>query len=181
MSNPIAMLFISIFAVIIMFLVPAYQIAAKQDDLAHQLVSTETTKFVDSVRTKGYVTAKMLADFKAKIEVGSYLFRLEMVHEKKIYTPIYTDPSDFTSFTGEYEIQYEEFHAQQINDYLYNGGNPKKNVKYKMSEGDFFSVRVENMNKTQASILFDSFQGIPGGNNPVIVMPYGGMVLNENY
>lgn len=179
MSNSVSLLFVSIFAIIIMFFVPSYQMAQKQDDLAHQLVYTETVKFVDAVRTKGYVTAEMLEEYQSKIEVGSYIYRIDMVHEKKMYTPIYTTPQDITSFTGEYEVQYDEFHTKQINDFLYN--NPATETRYKMSAGDFFNVEVKNLNKTQANILLDFFQGVTGGDTPTIVVPYGGLILNENY
>ena len=178
MGNNVGLLFVSIFAVVIMFFVPSYQMAQKQDDLAQQLVYTETVKFVDAVRTKGYLTADMLEEYQAKIEVGSYVFRMEMVHEKKMYTPVYRNPQDLASFTGEYLVQYDEFHTKQINDYLYSGSGDKR---YKMSEGDFFTVKVENINKTQANILLDFFQGIAGGDSPTIVVPYGGLILNENY
>lgn len=179
MSNTIPMTFLSIFAVILIFFVPSYQIAQKQDDLAQQLVYTKTVKFVDSVRTKGYLTPEMLEEFRSEIEVGSYVYRIEMVHEKKMYTPVYKNPADLASFTGDYVIQYDEFHTKQIEDYLYNGSS--KDKKYKMQAGDFFNVHVENLNRTQANVLLDFFQGVAGGDTPTIVVPYGGLVLNENY
>ncbi len=181
MSNSVQLFFLTIIAVVVITLIPAYQTAVKQDDLAQQVAYTETTKFVDSVRTKGYLTPQMLEEYKSKIEIGSYVYRVEIVHEKKMYNPVFTDPKDSSTFTGEYLVQYDEFHTKQIEDYLYNSGKDIKTVKYKMSEGDFFTVNIKNINTTMSTILLDAFQGITSGNTSVINVPYGGMIINENY
>lgn len=177
MDSKIGILFISIFAIIIMFIVPSYQLAQKQDDLAQQVVYTETTKFVDSVRSKGYVTQQMIDEFLAKINIGSYVYRLDMKHEKNFYNPIFENVNDPLSFTGEYEVHYEEFHTHQINQFLTS--QPKG--KYKMRAEDFFSVRIENVGQTSANIILNALQGTIYDDTPSIIVNYGGKVLNENY
>lgn len=177
MENKIGILFISIFAVIIMFIVPSYQLAQKQDDLAQQVVDTETAKFVDSVRSKGYLTQQMINEFMAKINIGSYVYRMDMKHEKNFYNPIFEDVNDPLSFTGEYDVLYEEFHTHQINEFFTS--NPKG--KYKMRAEDFFSVHIENVGQTSSNIILNALQGTIYDDTPSIIVHKGGKVLNENY
>lgn len=180
MPNPISKIFAVILGVLLMFYVPIYQSYQKQDDLIYQNVKQAVTQFVDNVRTKGYITPKMYEDFQNEISVGTYLFRTDITHKQKVYTPVYTDTN---TFTGEYTVDYDEYYWAQIEKFLFDKTNviPKEDRMYKLQQGDFFSVHVENMTKTKSTMLFDFLTGGAGGNDIVISVPYGGMVLNEDY
>jgi hypothetical protein len=54
------------------------------------------------------------------------------------------------------------------------------NRRYTMSTGDFFKVTVVNTNRTNATLIRDFLNN---GNTATekIVIPYGGMVENEDY
>ncbi len=182
--NPISKVFAVILAVLLLFFVPVYQSYQKQDDLAYQVAYQAVTNFVDNVRTKGYITPQMYEDFQRDLSVGStILYKTEIVHEKKVYSPVYTDPTDPSTFTNEYQVDYDEFYWDQISPFLFdeNSSTPKKDRMYKLSAGDFFTVEIENMTKTKSTMLFDFLTGGLGGNDNVISIPYGGMVLNEDY
>ncbi|MCP1161199.1 hypothetical protein [Bacillus infantis] len=184
MPNPISKVFAVILAVLLLFFVPVYQSYQKQDDLAYQVAYQAVTNFVDNVRTKGYITPQMYEDFQRDLSVGStILYKTEIVHEKKVYSPVYTDPTDPSTFTNEYQVDYDEFYWDQISPFLFdeNSSTPKKDRMYKLSAGDFFTVEIENMTKTKSTMLFDFLTGGLGGNDIVISIPYGGMVLNEDY
>ncbi|WP_066298028.1 hypothetical protein [Bacillus sp. FJAT-29937] len=185
MPNPISKVVTVILAVLLLYYVPTYQSYQKQDDLAYQVAYQAVTKFVDNVRTKGYITPQMYEDFQRDLTVGSgsILYRTEIVHEKKIYTPVYTDPTNPASFTNQYVVDFDEYYWEQIHPFLFDESSPtpKEQRMYKLTAGDFFSVHVENMTKTKATMLFDFLTGGLGGNDVVISIPYGGMVLNEDY
>lgn len=180
MPNIISKIFALILCALLLFFVPVYQSYQKQDDLVYQVAKQAVTNFVDNVRTKGYITPQMYEDFQREMNIGTYLFRTEMVHEQKVYTPIYTDTN---IFTGQYKVDYDEYYWEQIEKFLFDETNliNKKDLMYKLQQGDFFSVHVENMTKTKSTMLFDFLTGGPGGNDIVISIPYGGMVLNEDY
>ncbi|MER2005895.1 MAG: hypothetical protein ABS939_00465 [Psychrobacillus sp.] len=180
MPNILAKVFGVLLGVLLMFYIPVYQSYQKQDDLTYQVAKQAVTNFVDNVRTKGYITPQMYEDFQREMNIGTYLFRTEVVHEQKVYTPIYTDNQ---TFTGQYTVDYDEYYWKQIEKFLFDESNviPKEERMYKLQQGDFFSVHVENMTKTKSTMLFDFLTGGAGGNDIVISIPYGGMVLNEDY
>lgn len=169
------------FALLILYSI--YQNYKIQDDLAYQNAYNTVTQFVDNVRTKGYITPKMYEDFQNELDIGNYHFDIEMEHKQKIYTPDYTDPKDTNSFTGEYVVDYDEYYKDQIENVLYRDtSKPTDERMYKMQQDDFFSVSVENQNKTNASMIFDFLTNNAGdakGNS--IDVSYGGMILNEDY
>ncbi len=183
MPNAISKLFAVLLLVVAVIFVPVYQSYQRQDDLAYQVAYQAVTDFVDNVRTKGYITPKMVEDFEGRIELESYLYKADFVHQKKVYTPVYTDPTNPASFTGEYTVDYDEYFNEQIMQVLYGDTDPTpiEDRRYYLSIGDFFSVHIENQTRTRTSMLLGFLTGGFGGDGIEIVIPYGGMVLNEDY
>lgn len=183
MPNAISKLFAVLLLVVAIIFVPVYQSYQRQDDLAYQVAYQAVTDFVDNVRTKGYITPKMVEDFEGRLELESYLYKTDFLHEKKVYTPIYTDPTNPATFTGDYTVDFDEFYNAQIMPVLFDEMNSieKDERFYYLSAGDFFSVYVENITRTRSSMLFDFLTGGFKGDGVEIVIPYGGMVLNEDY
>jgi len=166
-----------------MFYVPTYQNLEKQEDIAYLNTYQVVTDFVDNVRTKGYITPQMYEDFQQKLHVGDVLYNVEMVHKHKYYHPVYTDPSDPTTFTGKYVVDYDEYYWEQIKEQLYGkNAGPEEDRMYKLEEGDYFGVYVENKTKFKSTMLLEFLTGKIGDHDPVVIsVPYGGMVLNEDY
>ncbi|MBO0589272.1 MULTISPECIES: hypothetical protein [unclassified Sporosarcina] len=183
MPNAFSKVFVVILLVIMIIFIPVYQSYKAQDDLAYQVAFQAVTNFVDNVRMKGYISPQMVEDFESSLEIGSYLYKTEYVHQKKVYTPVYEDPTNPATFKDEYIVTKDEYFKSQILDYLYKEPNkkPKNDRKYLMTVGDTFNVNVENMTRTKASLLFDYLTGGNRGNGVVISIPYGGMILNEDY
>lgn len=184
MPNFISKFFASLIALGVLFLFPTYQIYKKQEDLAYLNAYQTVTEFVDNVRTKGFITSQMVEDFQQQLHLGDVLYDVEMVHKHKIYTPVYTNTSDLNSYTGEYSVDYEEFFVTQIMDYLYgdSGKGPIESRKYKLEKDDYFEVYVENKTKFKSTMLFDYITLNASSDNAVVIsIPYGGMVLNEDY
>lgn len=183
MPNILSKVFALIMLVLVMIFVPIYQSYKNQDDLAQQVAYQAVTNFVDNVRTKGYISPQMIEDFETRLEIGTYLFKTEFTHEKKVYTPVYTDPTNPASFTGDYTVDFDDYHKSQIMPYLFNdlSSVPKNERKYLMTAGDFFTVQVENITRTKSSMLFDFLTGGNSGDGVNILIPYGGLVLNEDF
>lgn len=171
-------------AILLLFIIPLLNNFEHQDDLAELNTQNAVTRFVDSVRNKGYITPKMYNEFVTELEQTKYVFDVELTHEKKTYYPVYTDPADASTFTGEYIVDYQNYYSKQILDVLF----PKSDLPlehdsrvYKLTEGDFFTVDVKNKNKTNATILREFLTFGHTSNNVIIHFPYGGMVHNEDY
>lgn len=74
MSNSVSKLFAAFLALLLMYVVPSAELARRQDDLSRMVVYQSATKFVDSVRTKGYITPTMYNDFLRELEAtGMYM------------------------------------------------------------------------------------------------------------
>lgn len=163
-----------IFAVVVMFLFPAQHTFQRQDEIVEEKVDLETTKLVDSIRTKGYISADMLNKFQSQIGLSNYMFKVDIVHEKKMYVPIYDDPNNLNTYKGDYEIHYENFYTKDIYDYIY-----KQKKNYQLSADDFITIKVQNKVKTNASFFKDFLTFSFTDDSPEIFVQYGGMILNE--
>lgn len=166
-----------------MFYYPAYQTFEKEEDIAYLNTYQVVTEFVDNVRMKGYITPKMYEEFQQKLHIGDVLYDVEMVHKHKYYHPVYSDPSDPNTFTGEYVIEYDEYYWEQIKEQLFGDSTvPYEERMYRLEEGDYFGVHVKNKTKFKSTMLLDFLTGNIGDDNSERVsVPYGGMVLNEDY
>lgn len=154
----------------------------KQDDISEVVVLNSVTHFVDSVRDKGYITPTMYSEFVDRMSLTGNIYDIQMVHRHKRYDPIYNDVG---IFLGGYHVNYEEFFNAQINEKLFPR-NSTENVEspnriYKFESGDFFDVTVKNTNRTMGTLMNDVLTGGINNLNEKIVIPYGGMVLNEDY
>ena len=182
--NAVSKIVAILLAIVVMIYLPTYQTFKKEEDLAYLRAYQAVTDFVDNVRMKGYITPAMYEDFQRELHLGSpVLYKVEMTHKHKVYTPVYTDPANINSFTGKYEVQYDEFYQDQILDYLFkNPASANEKWMYKLEKDDFFQVVIENKNKFKSTMLFDFLTFNAGEENTtVIYVPYGGMVLNEDY
>ena len=184
MSNSVSKWFAAFLAVLLLYVVPAGESARRQDDLSRIVVYQSVTKFVDSVRTKGYVSPQMYQDFMRELDVTGNLYDVVMEHQHKKYVPNYSDPSDPGTFQGSYSVLFDAYYEKEILGRLFpESDSPPagSNRVYKLTAGDFFQVSIRSQNRTPSLLLFDALTGSNLGNKPAIWFPYGGMVLNEDY
>ena len=185
MPNAISKVFAIILAALVMFYFVTYQNYKKQEDLAYIHTYQEVTKFVDSVRMKGYITPKMYEQFELGLHQGNeILFDIEILHEQKKYQPVYTNGTAFqpATFTGKYQVQYDEYFKQQLFDVLYDESVPYNQRMYKLQKDDYFTVTVQNKTKFKSTMLLSMLTGgAAGTTDTTLYFPYGGMVLNEDW
>ncbi|MEF2964207.1 hypothetical protein V3851_00065 [Paenibacillus sp. M1] len=171
-------------ALILMFAYPLYQQAQRQDQLSQIVVHSAVTEFVDASRTKGYITPTMYSDLTRKLGATGNQYEIEMEHLHKKYSPDYSDPANENSFKNSFTTYFDGHYTDEIMNRLFPDNTLPVNSldrRYVMTEGDFFTVKVKNINRTMATILQDFFLNGNTGDNTRIYMPYGGMVINEDY
>lgn len=184
MDNPVSKIVAFLIAVVLIIWVPVYQSFEKQDALAYHQAYQSVTTFVDNVRNKGYITPDMYNDFQDELELGSYLFNVDLVHEEKVYKPVYTDAADPTTFQGKFDVHYDNYYNAQIFDVLFPNTNaPIEHPSriYKFQVGDYFKVHVSNKAVTNASTLRNFLTLGKTGTEDILEIPYGGSILNEDY
>lgn len=174
--------FALILALVLMFFWPISSALNKQDDISEIVVLNAVTKFVDSVRDKGFITPTMYNDFYNQLALTGNTYDIQMEHLHKRYDPVYSDDG---VFLGDFVVNYEGFYNAQIYEKLFpknsTEGIDSPNRVYKLAAGDFFYVTVKNTNRTPATLINDILTGTIHAPNEKIVIPYGGMVLNEDY
>ncbi len=77
--------FVSIF---LLFIFPVYMAFEKKDDIAYVLALRYTQEFVDSARSKGYITSDMYAEFRQKLAVTGNHYDITMTHEQVKLEPL---------------------------------------------------------------------------------------------
>jgi hypothetical protein len=181
-GNYIEKVFVLIIAVALLYMWPISSAMDKQDDISEIVVMNAVTKFVDSVRDKGFITPTMYNEFVDQMALTGNTYDIAMEHLHKRYDPNYNDAG---VFLGGFNVNYEGFYNAQINDKLFPRNSTDKidnpSRIYKLAAGDFFSVTVKNTNRTPGTLISDILTGNINAPNEKIVVPYGGMVLNEDY
>jgi hypothetical protein len=196
--------FALILAVLILYMFPISETYERQDDISYIVALESVTSFVDSARKLGYITPTMYDELVKNLEKTGNTYNIVMEHQHKQYIPVYIyqeDPGYAVEaakrgitdnrpiFLDNYVTQYDAYHTQDILEVLFPEVDPADpdppDVRdprrfYRMSVGDTFKVTVTNTNRTNATVIRDI---LTGGNTPNerIVIPYGGMVENEDY
>jgi len=182
MGNYLAKAFALILAILLLFIWPISTALNKQDDISGIVIMHTVTQFVDAVRDKGFITPTMYNQFADQMALTGNTYDIQMEHQHKRYDPNYSDAG---VFLGGYNVNYETFYNAQINDKLFPRNSSDRidspNRVYKLAAGDFFSVTVKNTNRTTGTLINDILTGSINAPNEKIVIPYGGMVLNEDY
>lgn len=184
MSNSISKWFAALLALLLLYVVPAGELSRRQDDLSRLVVYQSVTKFVDGVRTKGYITPTMYNDFIQELAATGNEYDVQMEHQHKKYHPVYADPADPDTFLHRYEVVYDAYYQEDLMRYLFPDSEQPKDDEsrmYRLTVGDLFQVRVQSLNRTPGMVMLDALTGANSGGKAAIAFPYGGLVLNEDY
>lgn len=182
MLNPVSKILAALLAVLLLYVVPAIQQALRQEDITLLAANHSLTEFVDSVRTKGYISPVMYEEFSRNLEAAGRNYEVEMEHQHKTYHPEYTDPADPSTFQQEYSIQYQNHYTSELLAVIFpNNIEPRdsKERKYLLEAGDYFTVSIHPKDadalSAWTSMLYHSEARQEQSSH------YGGMVLNEDY
>lgn len=149
-------------AVTLLFLLPLLYFAERQETVEQLYLITETTDFVDTVRTTGRMTQEAYEDFLTKLGELPERYEVKMTgrHQR-------IELSDQTLF-----LYNEEFYEKQIEETLRQEG------EYCFKEGDFFRVVLVK----RSDSLFGGLRSrwIPGFTDTgAVSVYYGGMVCYD--
>lgn len=178
MLESVRMFFTICLAIICMVVYPTVVISDNAFEDAKEFTRAATQDFVNKVRNKGYVDNRDYSDFINKINSTSYTFDVEMEHYNKTYEPLYGDPNNFYTFTGNFEVIYEGYYTNEILEIIYDTSYPEHDPRrrYNMKEGDLFNVRIYSEKRSVGSII----KGVLTREvKDVIAYRYGGMIRNE--
>lgn len=184
MSNALSLMAAALVACLLLYLYPVSQSYEQQDQISYNIVYKSVTTFVDSVRSKGYISPAMYNDFMNELDKSGNLYEIEMQHDQKLYNPVYDNPSDASTFQNRYEVYYDSVYTEDILSVLYPENElpvSDSERKYLLKQYDSFSVTVTNSNTTKATLVRNLLNLSDSGNKVRIYLPYGGMVLNEDY
>lgn len=191
MGNILSKILAIILGCLLLYVVPTYYTYIGQDDISKLVVKQAVVNFVDSVRNKGYISPAMYMEFESNLLASGNDYSIEMVHSKKRYDPDCDRNGNSMNrpdcnHDGNFDVivNYDEYVTQDILKVLFPDNNwpvDDKRRLYMMSVGDFFYVKVQNINKTSATAVREFLTGSNFGTAPVLVVPYGGMVYNEDY
>lgn len=182
--NAISKMIAAILAVLLLYVFPIADSYEKQDDISFLITNKLIVNFADSVRNKGHITPAMYNDLVQALGLTGNTFDIQIEHLHKRYTPVYTDPADSGTFQLKFEVNYDGFYHEQIMSVLFPDNGllvDDPNRIYKLNVGDYVSVTVRNTNRTNATLLRDFLNQSNTGDGTIINIPYGGMVLNEDY
>ncbi|PQP81806.1 hypothetical protein C0Q44_19190 [Paenibacillus sp. PCH8] len=183
MINAASKLLAVLLAVLLLYVYPAAETADRQDDIARMTATQNVTRFVDSVRTKGYISPRMFAEFEEQLAQTGNVYEVSMEHLHKKYVPHYTDPIVTNSFAGTYEVVQDGYYSAQIRERLFpsSGAASVDDLvrRYKLTTGDFFTVTLKNSNRTPSMLIREWLSGTAQAS--AVFIAYGGMVLNEDY
>lgn len=183
MINAVSKLLAVLLAVILLYVYPAAETADRQDDIARMTVVQTVTRFVDAVRTKGYISPAMFAEFEEQMARTGNAYEISMEHLHKKYVPHYSDPMDQSTFSGTYQTVQDGYYSAQIKAKLFPSSSvmalDDRGRRYTLAMGDFFTVTVKNTNRTPAMLIREWLNG--SAQAAAVFATYGGMVLNEDY
>lgn len=157
-------------AVMLLFISPLLYMAQKQDSISQLYISTETTRFIDSIKNSGYVSKIMYEDFIKKIDMTGNLYQIEITHCHQRVEPLV-------------DINTNDI-LQDFNVYFYNTYEEEifeafdRNEDYFFNRGDYISILVSNRNKTTAVSIMENIIS-KDIEDTQIVVTYGGMIRDE--
>lgn len=155
-------------AAILLFIFPLMAMSDRTDDISQLSVQTETTEFVDNVRTTGVLSLNSYDKYVNRISSTGNAFDVEM--EIKVLDENPGKKVTQAEATKLGENVYYSLYTSQIMDELNEKGS------YILKEGDFFSTTAKNTNATISQQLKNAFYKVVGNDTYSISGSHGGIV-----
>lgn len=186
MKDNLSIIFALIISVFLIVLLPLYSILDRQDSMSYNVVLTQTTNFVDSIRNNGFLDLKSYNDYMASLRSTGNTYKVTLEAYRKILIPETDKEGNVVKDTYTEEI--ELYNTQDILEIL-SGNLEEDNVKlqetnqkegvYLFNKNDEIYVKVYNTNTTAGSIIYKFIAGVD--NSEVINISYGGIINNVNW
>ena len=155
-------------AAILMFVFPVMTMADRTDDVSQLTVQTETTEFVDEIRTTGKITPQRYEQFVEAINSTGNLYDIEIEIKVLDDNPGKKSVQVQRDKLGE-NYYYEVFDSQVME-------KIDANDPYLLKEGDIVAVKVKNTSQTLSQQFKNFFYTVIGNDTYTIAADHGGIV-----
>lgn len=155
-------------AAILMFVFPVMTMADRTDDVSQLTVQTETTEFVDEIRTTGKITPQRYEQFVEAINSTGNLYDIEIEIKVLDDNPGKKSVQVQRDKLGE-NYYYEVFNSQIME-------KIDANDPYLLKEGDIVAVKVKNTSQTLSQQFKNFFYTVIGNDTYTIAADHGGIV-----
>lgn len=150
-----------IVAVVIFFILPVYVAYEKRDDISYALALKMTTDFVENVKSKGYISSDMYADYITKLAVTENSYDIYLEHTAKKYNPViysYTDDLKTIRAKFDYNLYKDEYKQGQITIGSGNYAGTYNNLilAYDLSEKIYTQEQILAMISTNQNALAEA-------------------------
>ena len=152
-------------AAILMFVFPVMTMADRTDDVSQLTVQTETTEFVDEIRTTGKITPQRYVE---SINSTGNLYDIEIEIKVLDDNPGKKSVQVQRDKLGE-NYYYEVFNSQVME-------KIDANDPYLLKEGDIVAVKVKNTSQTLSQQFKNFFYTVIGNDTYTIAADHGGIV-----
>ncbi len=184
MRDTVSIIFAAIFMVLVIIILPLFSILDRQDNISYNVVLTQTTKFVDEIRTNGFITESAYAAYISSLASTGNTYKVTLEAYKHSLIPATDQYGNVIadSYVDELELYntsdiLAHLGGEKINVEAENS-NKKENV-YLFEKSDEIYVRVYNTNVTAGSIMYNMIVGAV--DTKVIDITYGGAINNVNW
>ena len=155
-------------AAILMFVFPVMTMADRTDDVSQLTVQTETTEFVDEIRTTGKITPQRYEQFVEAINSTGNLYDIEIEIKVLDDNPGKKSVQVQRDKLGD-NYYYEVFNSQVME-------KIDANDPYLLKEGDIVAVKVKNTSQTLSQQFKNFFYTVIGNDTYTIAADHGGIV-----
>lgn len=172
-----------IIVMVALFIAPLVSMSSTNDAITQSTVYDISSEFVDDVRECGYVSQERYLSFITELDNTGILYNVEMIHSHNTINPVF-DEQDVTTESGATVKQQvvvdtnsttEYYYQDEILDKVYSSDGV-----YTMTQGDTFSIKVYNRDKTMAQRIRQMVFNYVDGSHPIYVQ-YGGVIRDEDY
>ena len=173
MGDSLGTVIVIAIAAILMFVFPVMTMADRTDDVSQLTVQTETTEFVDEIRTTGKITPEKYDQFVQSITSTGNLYDVDI--EVKVLDENPGVKTTQTSYTkiGE-NIYYTQYTTQILNEIEQNDKHKKV-----LKEGDIVTVKALNTNTTIAQLLRNFLYRVAGNDTSSIAASHSGIITSN--
>lgn len=157
-------------AAILMFIFPLMAMADRSDDISQLSVQTETTEFVDDVRTTGKLTAAKYQNYVEKISATGNTYDVQLKIQRLDENPGKKTSQVEATKIGE-NVYYSEYTTQILKD-LESGS-------VLLKEGDIVTASAKNTNTTMSQELKSFIYKVTGNDQYSISAEHSGIVTTN--
>lgn len=155
-------------ASILMFVVPLFTIADRNDDIAQLTVQTETARFVDQIIRLGKINKNNYNEFVSSINSSGNSYDIEI--EVKILDENLSKSETIANSSSIGKNVYYSIFTSQVEDKFINNEN------IILKEGDMISIKAKNNSKTLSQSLKSFYYTITGDELHIIAGSSSGTI-----